>query len=262
MGFRCSHDPVGVVARQPLFASLSGAECRALVGRSVCRRVQRGEVIFREAERCRGLHLVVEGVVRAYRANRDGQEQVLGVFEAGASLGEVSLFDGGGYLASARAAQHGRVLFLPLAEVHALYRTHPQVAQAVVREMGERVRTLAALVDRLALQDVPTRVAWAVLRYAEESGALSIGSPFRLPRTQEELAAELGTTREGVSRALRRLRAAGAIAQRGAQMEVLDPATLHRMVGHDGRTGAGRRERGARGAAERRDPWAARQRCP
>ena len=239
MGNRCSHDPVRVVAQQPLFASLSEAECRALVERSVCRRVHRGEAIFREADPCRGLYLVVEGVVRTYRANRDGQEQVLGVFGIGASLGEVSLFDGGAYLASARAAQDGRVLFLPLAEVHALYRTHPQVAQVVVREMGERVRTLAALVDRLALQDVPTRVAWAVLRYAEENGALLSGAPFRLPRTQEELAAELGTTREGVSRALRSLRAAGAIEQHGARMEILDAATLHRLAGHDGRITAG-----------------------
>ena len=250
MSNRCSHDPVRVVARQPLFASLSEAECGALVERSVCRGVRRGEALFREGEPCRGLYLVVEGVVRTYRANRDGQEQVFGVFGAGESLGEVSLFDGGPYLASARATQNGRVLFLPFAEVHALYRTHPQVAQAVVQELGERVRSLAALVDRLALQDVPTRVAWAVLRYAGESDALRSGATFRLPRTQEELAAELGTTREGVSRALRSLRASGTISQRGSTVQVLDPAALQRQAGHHGRTAPPTESHGAPGAAD------------
>ena len=239
MSSGCSHDPERVVARQPLFESLSEAECRALVQRSVCRHVRRGESLFREGDACRGIYLVVEGLVRSYRANRDGQEQVLGVFGSGDSLGEVSLFDGGPYLASARVVDEGRVLFLPLAEVQALYRTHPRVAHAVVRELSERVRSLTALVDRLALQDVPTRVAWAVLRFAEESGALRVGATFRLPRTQEELAAELGTTREGVSRALRALRDAGAIGHKGSKIQLLDLAELHRFAGREGRTSSG-----------------------
>ncbi|MHB1168902.1 MAG: Crp/Fnr family transcriptional regulator [Longimicrobiales bacterium] len=233
MRFRCSHDPADVVARQPLFASLSDSECEALVQRSVCRGVRRGEVLFREGTPCRGLYLVVEGTVRTYRANRTGQEQVFGVFGAGESLGEVSMFDEGPYMASARVVDDGRVLFLPLGEVQALYRTHPEVAHAVVKELGARVRTLAALVDLLSLQDVPTRVASAVLSHAEAFDALRTGAVYRMPRTQEELALELGTTREGVARALRRLRTAGAIEQRGPMIEVRDAALLQQLAGDD-----------------------------
>lgn len=235
---RCRHDPGHALGRQPLFASLTAEECAALVDRSVCRAVRRDEQLFREGERCRGLYVVVEGVVRVYRANGEGQEQVLGVFGAGDSLGEVSLFDEGPYLASARVVESGRVIFVPFGEVQALYRTHPEVARAVVREMGERVRLLVALVDQLALQDVPTRVASAVLRYARENRATE-GSAFRLPRTQEELAAELGTTREGVSRALRGLRGAGVIGQRGARVQVLDPDQLQELAGRGGRSAVG-----------------------
>lgn len=231
MNHRCNHDPVRVVAKQPLFSSLSEQECQALVRRSVCRRTSRGETLFREGEPCRGIYLVVEGAVRTYRSNSSGSEQVFGLFRAGDSLGEVALFDGGPYLASARVAEAGRVLFLAFDEVQALYRTHPAVVQAVVRELSERVRSLAALVDMISLQDVPTRVAWAVLRHARESGAHLEREAFRLPRTQEELAAELGTTREGVSRALRSLRASGVISQRGAQVKILDPIRLERLAG-------------------------------
>lgn len=231
MSTQCNHNPERVVARQSLFESLSPAECSTVVRRSVCRSVNRGERLFREGEACRGLYLVVEGRVRVYRANGDGQEQVLGVYEAGDSLGEVSLFDEGPYLASARVVESGRVLFLPFSEVQVLYRTHPQVALAVVRYLGSRVRDLTALVDRLALQDVPTRVAWAVLQHAREADALRPGGRFRLPRTQEELASELGTTREGVSRALRTLREAHAIVQRGPFIQILDPSGLERQAG-------------------------------
>lgn len=227
---RCGHDPVQVVARQPLFASLDEDERRSLVDRSLCRSVRRNEILFREGDLGRGLYLMVEGTVRVYRANADSQEQVLGIMGAGESLGEVSLFDDGPYFASARAAEDSRMLFLPFGEVQALYLTHPQVAHAVVRDLGQRVRKLAALVDRLVLQDVPTRVATAVLEYAEVNGALQ-GKTFRLPRTQEELAAELGTTRESVARALHDLRSSGVIRQRGARIELLDMAELCRLAG-------------------------------
>jgi CRP/FNR family transcriptional regulator len=237
---RCAHDPAGVVARQPLFASLSEAECRGLVARSVCRAFHRNELLFREGERCRGLYLVVEGRVRTYCANRNGHEQVLGIYGAGESLGEVSLFDEGPYLASARAAEASRLLFLPIGEVQALYETRPEVARAVVRELAGRVRELTALVDRLALQDVPTRVAAAVLRYAEENG-----HSFRLPRTQEELAAELGTSRESVARSLHDLRGAGVIRQRGARVELLDVAELRRLASRTGSASQRMRARGA-----------------
>ncbi|HEX6068432.1 MAG TPA: Crp/Fnr family transcriptional regulator [Longimicrobiaceae bacterium] len=243
MASRCSHNPTQVVARQQLFASLSVAECEALVHRSLCRETRRGETLFREGEPCRGLYLVVEGVVRLYRANANGQEQVLGVYGPGESLGEVALFDEGPYLASARVLEAGRVLFLPYEQVQALYHTHPKVAHAVVRELGSRVRALTALVDQLALQDVPTRVAAAVHRYASRSGALAAGGEFRLPRTQEELAAELATTREGVARALRGLRADGVIRQRGSAIEVLQPEELRRrgrVEGAPARRGASR----------------------
>jgi CRP-like cAMP-binding protein len=226
----CRHDPASVIARQPIFRSLTMDECHALVRRSVCRAVRRSENLFREGEPCRGLYLVVEGAVRLYRANRNGQEQVLRLARAGDSLGEVAVFDEGPYLASARATEDGRVLFLEFAEVHALYRTHPEIAQAVVRDLGRRVRGLVALVDRLALHDVPARVASAILEYASGEGATSDGDTFQLPRTQEQLAAEIGASRETVARALGRLKREGAIEQKGARIRLLSTNRLRSLT--------------------------------
>jgi CRP-like cAMP-binding protein len=192
--------------------------------------MRRDETLFREGEPCRGLYLVVEGVVRLYRANRDGQEQVLRLARTGESLGEVAVFDEGPYLASARAAEVGRILFLPFAEVHALYRTHPEIAHEVVRDLGKRVRELATLVDRLALHDVPARVASAILEYARNESASDDGDTFRLPRTQEQLAAEIGASRETVARALGRLKREGAIVQKGAHIQLLDTDRLRTLA--------------------------------
>ncbi len=230
MSRRCGHDPAAVIAQQPLFASLSVDESRALAERSPCRAARRGELLFREGDTCRGTFLVLEGEVRVYRANASGREQVIGTYATGECVGEAAVFDAGPYLASARVTRDGRILFLPFDEVQALYETHPDVARAVVRELGARVRKLAALLDRMTLQDVPTRVAGAVLEEAKRADAAFSGAQFDLRRTQEEMAVELGTARESVARALRELRESGVIEQRGRRVRVRDLAALARAA--------------------------------
>jgi CRP-like cAMP-binding protein len=64
--------------------------------------------------------------------------------------------------------------------------------------------------------------------YADHTGTPSDGGVvFELDRTQEELAAEIGTARESVSRALKQLRDRGMIrSRRGRRFVVADPETL------------------------------------
>ena len=71
----------------------------------------------------------------------------------------------------------------------------------------------------------------ADLRLAENLSRLGTETAFEVLARAAALAAELGTTREGVSRALRSLRASGVISQRGAQVKILDPIRLERLAG-------------------------------
>jgi CRP/FNR family transcriptional regulator len=233
MGAACGHEILDVLRRQPLFAALGEADLHTIAERSHCRLVRREALLFREGEPCRGLYLVVTGAVRVYRASRDGREQVLQTQGAGESLGEVSLLDGGPYLAAARAAEDSRVLYLPLAEVQWLCETYPSVARAMLDDLSRRLRSMVRLVDFLSLRSVPARVASALLEYAERGNgaAAQDGVRFTVPRTQEELAAELGTTRESVARALHRLRRDGVIRQRGARVELCDAEALRALAG-------------------------------
>ena len=83
---------------------------------------------------------------------------------------------------------------------------------------------MVALIAKVTLKDVRARVAATLVERAEANGALRNGGRFVLARTQEELARELATTREGVDRALAALRKDGIIAQAGRKIEILDVA--------------------------------------
>ena len=66
--------------------------------------LQKGESLFQEFERCRGLLVVLQGVVKVYKVDSRGRELTLSLEAAGSSVGELPLFDGGNYPYSAEAA--------------------------------------------------------------------------------------------------------------------------------------------------------------
>ena len=213
--------------RLPLFAGLGEKALGEVTQRTVARSAPAGTQLFREGEPCKGLYIVATGRVTVYRASPDGREQVLHTQEAGQPIAEVPLFDGGPYPASARVVEPARLLFLPRDAFEWLYRNNPEIADAVIRDLGRRLRRMVRLVERISLRDVPARVAATVLDYAEAAGALEgPGAAFTLPRTQEALARELGASREAVARALAHLRRDGIIEQKGARIRVLDPSAL------------------------------------
>lgn len=221
---------IEVLRRLSLFRGLSDEVLTAVAERTVFRSLPQGTILFRKGDPCLGLHVVVEGRVQVYRSNRGGREQVLHLQGPEQPLAEVPLLDGGPYPASARALEESRVLFLPLAQFQWLYRHHPKIADKVIQELGRRLRRMVRLVEKISLRDVPARVAMTLLEFAEQAGDLRDGTAFELPRTQEQLASELATTRESVARALGHFRRQGWISTKGATIRILDVARLEEVA--------------------------------
>jgi CRP-like cAMP-binding protein len=196
----------------PIFSDLDEAAIRQLAGRCVSRTVKSGHMLFTTGEECRGLYIVESGQVRIFRTNPEGREQVLHVEGPGRPVAELPLFDGGVYPASAVTTEQTRLVFLPRPDFEHLYRTHPDIAQAVIRALGRRLRHLVHLAETLAFRDVAARLALLIVGYAERAGrSTPAGIELTLDRTQEELALEIGTARESVSRAMKQLRRDGLI---------------------------------------------------
>lgn len=224
-------DVMGVLRRLPLFRGLSEEALATVAARTVQRHLPRNAMLFREGEPCRGLFVVLDGSIKVYRSTPDGREQVLYVEVPRHTLAELPLLDGGPYPASARAAEDSLLLFLPRDSFQWLYRTNPEIADAIIQDLGRRLRRLVRLVDRVTLKGVPARVASALLEEAAAAGAATNGAVFELPLAQEEMARGIATTRESVARALARFRKEGLIEQEGARVRVLDVSRLHAIAG-------------------------------
>lgn len=201
----------------PIFAELDMSALGRLAGRCVTRTAAGGHVLFTTGEACRGLYVIASGRVRIYRTSPEGREQVLHVEGPGRPVAELPLFDGGSYPASAVTLEQTRLVFLPRPDFEQLYRGNPDIAHAVIRGLGRRLRHLVQVTQTLAFRDVAARLAMLLADYAERIGAPAAGGGVELvlKRTQEELSLEIGTARESVSRAYRQLKQQGLIESMG-----------------------------------------------
>jgi CRP/FNR family transcriptional regulator len=223
---------VNVLARVPYFRVLPARPRAALARRLRTVGFAAGQRVFEEGVPCEGLWIVVAGRVKVFRTSAGGREQVLHVEGPGATLGEVPLFDRGGYVASATAQTAARLLWVPRREIDALCRRHPAVALAIITTLARRVRAFAGLAGDLTLRPVRARLARLLLDEARRAGRRTPeGVDLALPGTREEIAARIGTVREPLSRALAALGREGVVTVRGRRLLVRDTKALEDATG-------------------------------
>lgn len=209
------------LAKVAIFSGLTDSELDFLAERAVPRHFVPGEMVFCEGEPCAGLYVVERGNIRIFKSSAGGRQQVLSIDGPGSSVAEVPVFDGGDYPASGAAVDHATLLFVGKQDFQALCLAHPEVALKVLRVVGARLRQLVGIIEELSFTTVRHRLTSFLLRLARREGTPSAaGVEFLLPGSNQELAAQLGTVRELVSRNLSRLQAEGLLKLEGRRVVI------------------------------------------
>lgn len=203
-------DLAAVLKNTPLFSSLSPSELQLLAQRTVRRLFSAGELLFSEGEPCNGINIIARGMVRIFKTSVNGREQVLAVEKPGESIAEIPVFDGGPYPASAVATEDTEIAFISRRDFQAYCMEHPEVSLKVLAVVGARLRRLVAIIEELSFTTIRQRLVAMLVRLAQSEGKKSErGVEFLLPSSHQELANQLGTVRELISRNLTRLQAEG-----------------------------------------------------
>lgn len=219
--------PAETLRRVAFFAALPAADLEALASHCAVRRLARDEALFTEGDACEGLFVVQSGAIKVFKMSDSGREQVLGIDRAGSTVAELPLFDGGSYPASATAIEDSTLLFLPKREFLNLCRQNSEVAFAVIRTLAWRFRYLTTLVEELSLKEVSHRLARFLRDRALRDGIRTKrGLEFPLQETNQEIAAEIGTVRDLVSRNLRRFVDRGILRLELRRVIILDMAEM------------------------------------
>jgi len=209
------------LGKVPLFSGLSESELGFLLARVGVRHYAAGQTVFSEGEPCAGLYVVESGSVRIFKSSAGGREQVLSVEGPGGSVAELPVFDGGSYPASVVAIEDSVLLFVSKDDFQALCVAHPQVALKVLKVVGTRLRRLVGIIEELSFTTVRHRLGAYLLRLAQSDGTrIKEGVQVTLPANNQELAAQIGTVRELISRNLSRFQAEGLITLDGRTLVI------------------------------------------
>jgi CRP-like cAMP-binding protein len=195
-----------ILKKVAIFSNLSEEEFAFVVPRMLPRHFHAGGVVFHEGDNCTGLYIVQSGTVRIFKSSVGGREQVLSIEGPASSIAELPVFDGGNYPASAQTVAESTLLFFSREDFQTLCLQHPQVALKVLRVIGGRLRRLVGIIEELSFTTVRHRLIALLVRLGKSEGSHQGDAVnITIPVTNTELAAQIGTVRELVSRNLSRL---------------------------------------------------------
>lgn len=198
-----------------LFNAFSPEELDAIRSAASDLELVRGDVIFAENDEADALYIVNEGRIAIGNRSIDGRESMVALMERGELFGEMSLFDGLGRSAEARALEASNVTAVPYAPVKEILESRPAVLWSVVALLSRRLRDMdVALADAFFL-DVTGRTAKRLLDLAGDEDA------FTIPVTQEELAGMIGASRERVNKAIAQFQRLGWIEQQDREYRIV-----------------------------------------
>jgi CRP-like cAMP-binding protein len=220
-----------LLARSSLFASLSDAERAGLMRQMVRQRHDKDDYLFFEGDRAEWLVLVAEGRVKMIKHSESGRETILATFGPGEIVGEVGVLVGEVYPATAQALEPAVTLSLRRDEYVHLVRTHPDLAWALIAELGQRLQRAHETIRSMAVEKVERRVARVLLRMANTIGERLDGGPpgavrITLPLSRQDIADMAGTVLETAIRTLSKFHKQGLIDTWDGYIILLQPHAL------------------------------------
>jgi CRP/FNR family transcriptional regulator len=186
-----------------------------------------GAFVFRDGDRCEQFALVARGGIRVFKTAETGREITLYHVQAGeiCLMNTLSVFLGTPVRANALVESPLEGLALPRPVFLEWLRAHDAVRSFIFGAMAERLFDVLTLVEEIAFGQMDVRLAHLLSRRFANNGL-----PLReISTTHEDLAAELGTVREVVSRLLKEFERLGALETARGRILLRDEDVLRRF---------------------------------
>ena len=208
-----------ILKQSLIFSSLSDDELGELAKLAEEHSFTPNEFIFWDEDRPEWFYIVAEGRIKVLKHSSSGKEFVIAFFGPGEVFGEVAVFEGKPYPASAQAVAETRVVGIRRADFLDFLASRPQVALSIINVLGERLRDAQSRLRDLASERVEQRLASVLLRLSSKLG-------LTLPFTRQEIADMAGTTTETSIRVINQLRERGIVSATRGKVIICDKEKL------------------------------------
>ena len=221
-----STDVTSILRATTLLGSVPAEDLNALAAASRLRGYRRGQIVFTRSDPGDTVIVVVSGRIKITVRSADGGELTLAVIDPGGLLGELGVVDGGPRSADAETLEDCQLLLIPREAIRDICARVPAAAQALTSSIAASLRRLTEATADLVFLDLPRRVAKILLSQPRGDDGI-----IRHKMNQEELAHQVGSTRQSVNAALRGFERRGWIEMHDRTVTVKQPAALGRFAG-------------------------------
>lgn len=208
----------------PQLQKINDTAWQQAAGQAQVMEVPKGAILFRDGDLCKAYVFVIDGAVKVQKNDVQGREILLYRVEEGQTcmLTTSCLIGGQAYPAEGIAETDVKLAVLPAPAFETAIAKSDGFRRFVLASIGSRIGDLMLLVEDVAFGRMDVRLARLLSRRCE-------GNSKVLRTTHQELAVELGTAREVISRLLKDFERKGWVALKRGEVELLDCQALESL---------------------------------
>ena len=219
---------LSVLRRHPYFADLQPEAFEQLCRYAKHITLKRGATIFSKGDPGSSLFAVISGTVKISISSPGGRNAILNLIGAGEIFGEIALLDGRSRTADATASSNCELFTIDRREFIPFVQSQPVLAMKFIELLCTRLRWTSDQVEQVILQNLPGRLASALLRLTEKHKSGPQGRAIAI--TQQEISEMVGMTRESINKQLRAWAARGWVRLEHGAIVVLKAEPLQALV--------------------------------
>jgi len=216
-----------IISNTLLFGGLPENQMREIEKIAVEKSFKKGEIIFSEGDEGHGFFVVIRGTVKIFKVSPEGKEQILHIFGSGEPFGEVPVFSGSSFPASAQAIADTSLLFFPRKDFVDLISANPSLALNMLAVLSLRLRQFTVQVEHLSLKEVPARLAAYLLGLSDKQ---KNPDAVTLHISKGHLASLLGTIPETLSRTFAKMAGQNLIEVKGRHIRLINREALEELA--------------------------------
>ena len=225
-------------AHANFLSSLSESETQALLKCTHRLELKSRDHLFRAGDRSNDVYIVAGGCIRLFQVSPTGKETILWFSFPGEIFGMAELWRGSDRQLYAVANEATQIYSIRSKDFTHFLGAHPEVAMKAIGILSARVRALGHILVGLTSDNVETRIARLLMRFAAvSSGTRCCASStegelcVNVRLTHQDIANLIGASRQTVSSTLAHLRKIGAVRTVNQHIHIAQPDHMRRLLG-------------------------------
>lgn len=213
-----------------VFCSIANDEIKSIDESKGCNFYNKGQVIFHEGNRTKGVYCINKGKVKIYQIGSEGKEQIIRFAKAGDVIGYRAMLSEEPLSASAASLENDTTIcFIPQDQILSMITQNPNFNFKLLKMLSHELGEAAKVITDLAQKPVRERLAETLL-ILKNTFDVDNDKIIQVKLSREELANIVGTATESVIRLLSEFKKDKIIALEGRDIKLLNIPELTRIA--------------------------------